>query len=930
MGQLRRDVEAVKQRIKSSSISTRFDGWDVDGGSVTVKLKPDKQFLTCTIFYMSDSDYPNSPLMAMCADDDATNSALESFGDYFEYGAPVLEVLIRLLEAVGLDAAPLVAQQGSDAACGGDKDLISEEDYSDTGQDMAETDNQELLEAVLRKVSTWDKAESALQAAEDEATAADSTPSSAQVLSMEEQLAKKRQIFAPLEAYKMLARELKDMMLQPSNGVAVDAVGTSVWQWDMWFTDFDASSHLAQGLHAVHQQHDCNHVHLRLSFKRGLHPFYPPLLDLLHPRFKGPVNGALASHPVAQLQHWDPWRTLQDLAAKLKSFLQAVAEVDVAATVNSLQQHQAAYLPVEQQLARLEGLCAQSVLPLCYADHKDLYQARDAGVDALRMEALAPSPKRSKTGEAADQADKSTAKAAWAAGTGYGSDYSNSAPIWDAKHAEASQAAQDAELEKLLNELAAGLRQQLADTTEDLASSSAAEGSDGVEGRQQQPEASTSTSTSSTGNDRDAFRDAVSIQRCIEALHSSCLLPFLDTQLGSASFNDMASRASYYTTLFRVIWELSTPRTAHILTTPMQPSSEQGAQRTRSIQDLMAALKQSAQRFRQVMGPACHRWPPPTTVPAAEAEEEQACLDLADLILETAKRVDQLTSAAGPSSRAQPMDTQPDTDASQAYITQMRTLDQVDMATNVAGSHCYKDKAGVEGAVPRARQARVGKELAGMAADLPLNASSSVFLRVDEKHMMLWKALITGPEDTPYSGGCFEFDIYFPPTYPQVPMNVKLKTTGGSSVRFNPNLYNCGKVCLSLLGTWSGARGETWDPRSSSTLQMLISIQSLIFVDEPYFNEPGYEGTMHTPQGDTASRAYNRNIRENTLHWAIFQALKSPPPPFKEIVKKHFQLRKDSIVTTCHQWIEDAKSDGATQVASRMQDYLASWLRLLG
>lgn len=66
------------------------------------------------------------------------------------------------------------------------------------------------------------------------------------------------------------------------------------------------------------------------------------------------------------------------------------------------------------------------------------------------------------------------------------------------------------------------------------------------------------------------------------------------------------------------------------------------------------------------------------------------------------------------------------------------------MATNVAASHCFQDMAKAEGAVPRARQARVGKELAGMAADLPLNASSSVFLRVDEKHMMLWKALITG------------------------------------------------------------------------------------------------------------------------------------------------------------------------------------------
>ena len=69
---------------------------------------------------------------------------------------------------------------------------------------------------------------------------------------------------------------------------------------------------------------------------------------------------------------------------------------------------------------------------------------------------------------------------------------------------------------------------------------------------------------------------------------------------------------------------------------------------------------------------------------------------------------------------------------------------QVDLSTNVAASHHYKDKAGIEGAAPRARQARVGKELVGMAADLPLNASSSVFLRVDEKHMMLWKALITG------------------------------------------------------------------------------------------------------------------------------------------------------------------------------------------
>ena len=46
-------------------------------------------------------------------------------------------------------------------------------------------------------------------------------------------------------------------------------------------------------------------------------------------------------------------------------------------------------------------------------------------------------------------------------------------------------------------------------------------------------------------------------------------------------------------------------------------------------------------------------------------------------------------------------------------------------------------------------------------------------------------------------------------------------------MRFNPNLYNCGKVCLSLLGTWAG---PGWNPKTSTLLQVLVSIQSLIMV----------------------------------------------------------------------------------------------------
>ena len=56
------------------------------------------------------------------------------------------------------------------------------------------------------------------------------------------------------------------------------------------------------------------------------------------------------------------------------------------------------------------------------------------------------------------------------------------------------------------------------------------------------------------------------------------------------------------------------------------------------------------------------------------------------------------------------------------------------------------------------------------------------------------KVLITGPSGTPYGNGCFEFDVYFPGDYPSSPMLVNLETTGQHSVRFNPNLYNDGKV----------------------------------------------------------------------------------------------------------------------------------------
>ena len=80
------------------------------------------------------------------------------------------------------------------------------------------------------------------------------------------------------------------------------------------------------------------------------------------------------------------------------------------------------------------------------------------------------------------------------------------------------------------------------------------------------------------------------------------------------------------------------------------------------------------------------------------------------------------------------------------------------------------------------------------------------------------KSIVMGASNTPYAHGAFEFDLYFPPTYPQSCPKCTLKTTGNGNVRFNPNLYANGKVCLSLLGTWRGTATENWDPKVSTCL----------------------------------------------------------------------------------------------------------------
>lgn len=103
----------------------------------------------------------------------------------------------------------------------------------------------------------------------------------------------------------------------------------------------------------------------------------------------------------------------------------------------------------------------------------------------------------------------------------------------------------------------------------------------------------------------------------------------------------------------------------------------------------------------------------------------------------------------------------------------------------------------------------------------------------DDTDMMKGYAMIVGPYDTPYFGGFYFFEFTYPADYPHSPPKVKY-CTNGNNIRFNPNLYCCGKVCVSLLNTW---RGDQWT--SCQTISTVLLTLCTLLCSEPLLNEPG-------------------------------------------------------------------------------------------
>ena len=381
--------------------------------------------------------------------------------------------------------------------------------------------------------------------------------------------------------------------------------------------------------------------------------------------------------------------------------------------------------------------------------------------------------------------------------------------------------------------------------------------------------------------------------------------PILPELLRNDCFQDIASRWTLYECVFQFIVALNN----HPLLSPLLDSAELKvvdealplyiirviesgisctdlkSEKCTPVRELVANIHRQAKAFIHAVSQQNE----------GEVSEEE--LEASTIAVQLISSIDHIVNVKNPSSTSSSTDT-PDTTVS--YVDACRKLcfdyyEGLEKQMLPTPKHSVNNNASSNQNQMNAKSntLKIAQELAALSTNLPVSEATSVFLRVDEERLDKMQAIIVGPEGTPYENGLFLFDIELPPQYPQVAPRLILRTTGNGSVRFNPNLYNCGKVCLSLLGTWHGSPEEQWQPGKSTLLQVLLSIQSMIFVELPFFNEPGYGApNPNNPQ----SKVYNAAVRVNTIKWAMNNMINHPPEAFKDVILTHFRMKRDYIL----------------------------------
>jgi ubiquitin-protein ligase len=159
---------------------------------------------------------------------------------------------------------------------------------------------------------------------------------------------------------------------------------------------------------------------------------------------------------------------------------------------------------------------------------------------------------------------------------------------------------------------------------------------------------------------------------------------------------------------------------------------------------------------------------------------------------------------------------------------------------------------------------------------------AGIYFEYNNDNLTSVKLLIIGPENTPYENGFYFFNINIPATYPFSPPKITFLNKI-DNIRFHPNLYVEGYVCLSVLNTWGN---NEWSPCQNLT-SIASTIQS-VMNENPITNEPEYEN-----ETGQISQEYYKIIEYYNLK-SIYKNITTPIVGFNNFtpIIKNFFLSK--------------------------------------
>lgn len=165
----------------------------------------------------------------------------------------------------------------------------------------------------------------------------------------------------------------------------------------------------------------------------------------------------------------------------------------------------------------------------------------------------------------------------------------------------------------------------------------------------------------------------------------------------------------------------------------------------------------------------------------------------------------------------------------------------------------------------------------------------------DDVDMLKGYAMIIGPSETPYFGGYYFFEFKYPTDYPHTPPSVTYRTNS-NGIRFNPNLYICGKVCISLLNTWTG---EQWT--SCQTISTVLLTLSTLLCKNPLLNEPGV--TINHKD----LKNYNEIIEYSNLNIAVCDIVLKNPNIYIDFFEYFYPFIKEKFIDNYDKLLSYAK-----------------------